>query len=64
MRIHEFCSYLRRRDDARRLSRMLQSALRLRLNHVHDLAQARAKLRTSRYRVILTEAAPPRRDMA
>jgi DNA-binding NtrC family response regulator len=46
------------REDAQRLSQML-SPLPLVFDHVPDLLQARAKLRQSRYGVILTEADLP-----
>ena len=46
------------REDAQQLSRML-SPLPLVFDHVPDLQQARAKLRQSRYGVILTEAGLP-----
>ncbi len=46
------------REDAHRLSQML-SQLPLVFDHVPDLQQARAKLRKSRYGVILTEAGLP-----
>jgi len=46
------------REDAGRLSQML-SPLRLGFDHVPDLQHARAKLRQSRYGVILTEAGLP-----
>jgi DNA-binding NtrC family response regulator len=45
-------------DDARRLSRMLQS-LPLTVDHVETLQQARAKLQQDDYGVILTEALLP-----
>jgi DNA-binding NtrC family response regulator len=45
-------------DDARRLSRMLQS-LPLTVDHVETLQQAHAKLQQDDYGVILTEAALP-----
>ena len=45
-------------DDAQRLSQML-SPLPLVFDHVPDLQHARAKLRQSRYAVILTEAGLP-----
>jgi DNA-binding NtrC family response regulator len=45
-----------RHDDARRLSRMLDS-LPMDIDHVDDLQQARAKLPNLEYEVILTEAA-------
>jgi DNA-binding NtrC family response regulator len=46
------------REDAQRLSQML-SSLPLVFDHVPNLQQARAKLRQSRYGVILTEADLP-----
>lgn len=46
------------RDDARRLSQMLQ-ADPLVMDHVETLRQARAALQQGDYRVILTEAALP-----
>lgn len=46
------------REDAQRLSQML-SPLPLVFDHVPDLQHARAKLRQSRYGVILTEAGLP-----
>jgi len=45
-------------DDARRLSRMLQS-LPLTVDHVETFQQAHAKLQQDDYGVILTEAALP-----
>jgi DNA-binding NtrC family response regulator len=45
-------------DDARRLSRMLQS-LPLTVDHVETLQQAHAKLQQDDYGVILTEALLP-----
>ena len=45
-------------DDARRLSRMLDS-LPLGVDHVETLQQARAKLQQDDYGVILTEASLP-----
>lgn len=47
-----------RHDDARRLSRMLD-ALPLRLDHAESIMQARAKLQTDDFDVILTEAVLP-----
>jgi DNA-binding NtrC family response regulator len=45
-------------DDARRLSRMLQS-LPFRVDHVETLQQARTKLQEDDYGVVLTEASLP-----
>src|ERR1035441_4567837 len=45
-------------DDARRLSRMLQS-LPLVLDHAENLRQARTQLQRQEYDVVLTEAALP-----
>src|SRR4051794_26446307 len=47
-----------RQKDARRLSRMLHT-LPLVMDHANSLQQARAKLRTDEYDVILTEATLP-----
>ena len=46
------------RDDARRLSQMLQ-ALPMVVDHAGSLQQARTKLRQKEYNVILTEASLP-----
>jgi DNA-binding NtrC family response regulator len=47
-----------RRDDARKLSLMLQ-ALPVALEHARTLAQARARFRNTDYEVVLTESAFP-----
>lgn len=46
------------RDDADRLSRMLEP-LELQFEHVHSVAQARMRLTTHDYAVVLTEADLP-----
>jgi DNA-binding NtrC family response regulator len=46
------------REDAAALSRML-SSLSVQIEHVADLAHARAKIRNGAYQVILTEANLP-----
>jgi DNA-binding NtrC family response regulator len=47
-----------RLEDARRLSRMVES-VPIELDHAGNLRQARLKLRTKRYDAVLTEAALP-----